>query len=418
MTKRTNFLLILFARGLNLIIGFVFTGLLIERLGMHSYGVFVLMFTILNILFQFNHFHTSILKLLDHKSGYAYAYRRSVACFAMSAVLILSGLLMHSFLLPLLATVLLTVISFIYQAVFYHTGNNGIYNYIIPILNLFLYGGIFIIGDTDYYTFWMVSAVGLAAILIAMAPIFFSRIIRRVRAGRTDGDFLKRADRYVLKRSQQVLFFSGTTIVQTNIDRFIIPALTDMSTLGLYNAVSFVPYRLSMLWGSMSALFSKEVHQGNYNGIKQYFKYGTMLFTAVTVCVLALSTYILKYELKRMPTDIEYAVYAIFVLISLVQSFGFICFLVYSYKNSINKFTYINCFSAILFVVSFFILRYVVSDYLMAIAISIMISKVVELYNGHYISRYLHYNACTLWLKHSLPCMAIIMVYLVYRAIV
>lgn len=404
---RTNFFLTIIARCVNIGTNILFAPLLLKKMGKEEYGFFVLLFSIINILFQFSHVYTSYLKVLNYKGGYSYVFSRLKTCFIISTFIFIFSLVFKFLLFPVLSIIILVFMLFIYQAIYYNQGHNSYANYIFPVYTILINFYVYIHGNINWFDFLFISQCFLYVIVIV------GFLFVKYERGLEYKYLYSRYDCYIIGRSKQVFIFSFVTILQTNIEKIIIPIFMGYSTLAIYNVVTMIPSRMSLVWGSISALYSKEIHSGIFDNVYNYFKYGGLVFFAFGCFFIVYDYYVLQYFVDIVFSKYEY-VYIIFVFVSLIQSFGFICFPIYSYKNRINDFSVVNLGSLMTFLLLLCLFTLLDMPDLFSISMSVLFSKLFEFVNAYKCQNMINKPLVKYWFIYSIVMIVVLVLKVLY----
>lgn len=404
---RTNFILTIIARCVNIGTNILFAPLLLKKIGKEEYGFFVLLFSVINILFQFSHVYTSYLKILNYKGGYSYVFNRLKIYFIISTLIFLVSLLFRFLLFPALSIIVLIFMLFIYQAIYYNQGHNSYANYIFPIYTILINSYVYICGNVDWFNFLFITQCFLYGIVVV--GFLFVNYERELECEYLYG----RYDHYIIGRSRQIFMFSFVTILQTNIEKIIIPIFMGYSTLAIYNVITMIPSRMSLVWGSISALYSKEIHAGIFDNVNNYFKYGSLIFFVFGCFLIICDYYVLQYFTDVVFLKYEY-IYIIFAFVSLIQSFGFICFPIYSYKNRINDFSIINLASLMSFFLLLCLFVLIEMSDLFSISIAVLFSKLFEFVNAYKCQNMIMKPLIKYWFKYSIVMIVLLVLKALY----
>lgn len=391
---RKNFLLNASAQLINIFLLITLSPVVLKNIGKENYGQFVFVHAILLILFQFNHIYTTFLKLLKYKGTLLYcSHSIKLYLFLCPLLIILSYIInsgfIYIFLIPFI--IISVFIIFMYKAILVYNSKNGYANFYLPVINLFL---------LLYYCYnnFSIEIFFKKLSLLIYFEILLSYFLLKLYRN-TNKDFnLKRINKYIIKRSIQTSIFSLSTLLQTNVEKFLLPIFFNFSVLGIYNLIILIPSRLISIFGNISYIYSKDIHSKNYSKIFDYFKYSAILVSFPILILVLFESFILNYMVNELK-PIYFIIFKFSIIISLTQSFGFICFPIFSEKNKISILGINNAISLIIFLVSFSILYNYYEKSLLSLIIALLISKVIEFYNAYLANKFVNMNLISMWIK-------------------
>lgn len=367
-----NFALNASGQVINILLIFVIMPLIAKKQGGDHYGVFVLLHTTFLILLQFNHIYTSFLKLLHSKTGKKFTRNCFKLLFLCTAGLYAGGFLLHNLVFAL-AVVGSTLLSFIFRAWLISKNRNGWASFFTPMVNVVLLT-LSLHGAESYDPMVFARYLAMAYIPINLWGAF---CILRERFAPEIANKRKTYLRYVGLRTQQTLWFSTLTIVQSNLDKFIIPLIFDYRVLSFYQLLSMVPSRLTSLYGNIAFVVSKDIHEKRFDKVKAFFTYSAALLLFCVAILVFFHRPIMAHLIGENAADF-YPHYLLLILVTFLQPFGFICFQIYSLSNKLFYYGNINLLSSVCFVALIFLFRLLGVDPLYGIIVSLMLSKFSE----------------------------------------
>jgi O-antigen/teichoic acid export membrane protein len=407
--RNRNIIFNFLAQGINILVMFLCLPLLNSSFGIEKYGVFVLYHTFFLIVFQFNHIYTTFLKLLSSASGRIFLDTFFLVCIFLSTVLFVIFFLYKILIFGIVFILISGLTIFYLKSILVKKNLNSLSSFIIPFLNTFLVLGLLVINKFNLYIFLINLSYGFIIINILTTFIigFKTFNLSSLRS--------RNKWNYLYKRTLQTSTFSMVTILQTNAEKFVIPLIFDMSTLGYYHLITFIPSRISSIYGNIALAFSKQIHEGNQDDFKiftsNFFKYSSIisLFLVIFCCVFA--TTLLNHFIQEDINAGYYFVYFLSIIISLIQSLGFYSFQVYSRYNKLFRMTLVNLLSLFIYVCSIVLLSRFIEPFY-ALALALLISKFSEIYNVYYIDSITKGSALNKWIKTFAILIIIVFIYL------
>ena len=408
--KKNNIILNFLAQGINISFLFIYLPFLRDQLGGINYGLFVLYHTAFLILFQLNHIYSTLLKLLKSENGKAFIFSIHSFINLISLVFFIFLLVFNFSFFGIIYILLSTFNSFIIQAILVKKNFNSLSSFILPFLNIFLILGLIFNDNFSLDLFIYILSSGFFIInIISLFFLGFNYFKLKFLLSNNKWN-------YLFTRTIQTSYFSFVTILQTNIDKFIIPIIFDLKILGIYHLIILIPSRISSIYGNIALAFSKQIHESknaNFNNFTiDFFKYSSFISFFAVFIISLLSTKILLHSFNNIIEPEYIFVFFISIFISLIQSLGFYSFQLYSRINRLYKMALINFYSVISYVVLILILSKILTP-LISLSIALFLSKFSEFYNAYYLSKKIKKSIFNYWIKYFiLPLLVTFILYL------
>lgn len=182
--------------------------------------------------------------------------------------------------------------------------------------------------------------------------------------------------KYFSSNCKGELIFSITSLMQSNVDKYIIPFMFDKSVLASYYLAVMIPSRIVAIYSNVSNIYSKLIFKTlDLAIVNAYLKKCIVIYLVVALLLFYYADYIV---LDYLSLDSDYLLfYNLSIFISLIQVFGFINYQFFSALNKIGTYTAINVVSTVLFLLTAQVLNSL-SLGLVAVSLSLFISKLSE----------------------------------------
>lgn len=395
--RNRNIIFNFVAQAINISFLFIYLPKLQASIGEYDYGKFVIFHTSFLILFQFNHIHTTFLKVLNSRSGEIFLKTLFLILIFFSTLFLTLFYFYNSLIFGLLFIVISSLVIFFLQSILVKKDINSISSYIIPLLNIYLILSLINVKDIDLNKFIIILSKGFLYLNLLTIPVI------RFKYFKLKSIYSFRKWNYLYKRTFQTSAFSLVTILQTNTDKYITPIIFDLNLLGYYHLITLIPSRISSIYGNIALAFSKQIHEEKnsefINFTNDFFKYSSLFSTAAVILICFFSEDILQYSFGENIKNEYYVVFYISVIISLIQSIGFYSFQIYSRLNKLYKMSLINLSSTIIFIISLVLLSNIIPS-LYALISAVFISKISEFYNAYLINNYIRIPVIKIWSKY------------------
>ena len=366
---KVNFSLNIISQLITLITILILTPEIIKKNGLEGYGNFLPYVLLIHVCLLLNPMISTFLKLLklrkdsDINTLNIYILLISLAIYALN-------IKVESDYLSLTLIVICLISYFIQSSIYIEKNQSGLVTLYPPIIILVIH--LYYLYNTS------VNLININSQIVFFITILYGIKNIRVEKYKIDLKVIK----YIIYRSKQTCFLSLVTLLNTNLDKIIFPIILDPINLALYNVLIILPSRLVSFYSIITNILYKKFFFGKEKNetIRLYYRYNLYLMLPSVFILLIFREEIFLHFLIDNTSEFIF-LYNFVIIISILQSYNFLSYIVLSSENDLFYYSWVNAFSGCvqLIFILFFYYQNIINIEL--ILFSIFLSRIIEILN-------------------------------------